>query len=98
MRTVLPEAMLLCLAYGMPSTDVGDATTRVIGTDVGHAATRVISLLPKQIGEYMEAVSDILGVALQDSNPSVRKEACQVLQHTLSACTHVIGMQTHTLS
>jgi len=41
--------------------------------------SRIITLLPKQIGQYMDAVDTIVRVGLEDVNPSVRKEACHIL-------------------
>ena len=41
--------------------------------------SRLISLLPKNIGAYMEAIQTILECALVDVNPAVRKEACIII-------------------
>jgi len=41
--------------------------------------SRLISLLPKNISAYMEAIQTILECALVDVNPAVRKEACVII-------------------
>jgi len=41
--------------------------------------SRLISLLPKNISAYMDAVQTILECALVDVNPAVRKEACGII-------------------
>ena len=40
---------------------------------------RLVSLLPKNIGDYMDAIQTILVCALTDVNPAVRKEACTII-------------------
>ena len=40
---------------------------------------RLVSLLPKNIGAYIDTVHTILDVALVDVNPAVRKEACGII-------------------
>lgn len=40
---------------------------------------RLVSLLPKNIGDYMDAIQTIIDCALTDVNPAVRKEACTIV-------------------
>ena len=40
---------------------------------------RLVSLLPKNVGAYMDAIQGVLECALVDVNPAVRKEACGII-------------------
>ena len=74
---VLPVAVP-CLLHRMgsipteePSEEVRLLLMLVLG--------RLISLLPKNVGSYMDAIQTILECALMDVNPAVRKEACTII-------------------
>ena len=74
---VLPVAVP-CLLHRMgsipteePSEEVRLLLMLVLG--------RLVSLLPKNVGAYMDAIQTILECALMDVNPAVRKEACTII-------------------